>query len=164
VGSCSILFGSLRSHLSAQAKRCGQRPLARLPCWGRFAELSVCPNCKTDSRRSSRLVATAAEKRLNILRITSFAAASDCQNRVPSLLLCRSRSLPERKVVYRSSVLLCSGLTMLAGTVNFSTRRAPSPKIRARDTLEDGPANGTAGVNRAPNMDAGINSGTHLSG
>ena len=53
---------------------------------------------------------------------------------------------------------------MLAGKVNFSTRRAPSPKIRARDTLDDGPANGTAGVNRAPNVDAGINSATHLSG
>jgi hypothetical protein len=34
--------------------------------------------------------------------------------------------------------------------VNFPTRRAPSPQIRARDTSLDGAANGSAGVNGAP--------------
>jgi hypothetical protein len=51
---------------------------------------------------------------------------------------------------------------MLTSTVNFPIRRAPSPHIRARDTLNDGAANGTAGVNSAPNVDAGVNSATAL--
>jgi len=42
--------------------------------------------------------------------------------------------------------------------VNFPTRRAPSPEIRAGDTLNDGAANGSAGVNGAPDMNAGVNS------
>jgi hypothetical protein len=39
---------------------------------------------------------------------------------------------------------------MLTSTVNLRTRRPPSSKIRARDTLGDGTANGSAGVNSAP--------------
>jgi hypothetical protein len=53
---------------------------------------------------------------------------------------------------------------MLTTTVNFPTRRAPSPQIRARDTSLDGAANGSAGVNGAPNADAGINGAPHLGG
>src|SRR5262249_19659084 len=44
------------------------------------------------------------------------------------------------------------GHTMLTTTVNFPTRRAPSPQIRARDTLNDSAANGSAGVNSAPDL------------
>jgi hypothetical protein len=51
---------------------------------------------------------------------------------------------------------------MLTSTVNFPIRRAPSPHIRARDTLNDGAANGTAGVNSAPNVEAGVNSAAAL--
>jgi len=46
--------------------------------------------------------------------------------------------------------------------VNFPTRRAPSPQIRARDTSLDGTTNGSAGINSAPNVNAGVNSATHL--
>src|SRR5215831_14476486 len=53
---------------------------------------------------------------------------------------------------------------MLTTTVNFPTRRAPSPQIRARDTSLDGTTNGSAGVNSAPDVDAGVNGATHLSG
>jgi hypothetical protein len=53
---------------------------------------------------------------------------------------------------------------MLTTTVNFPTRRAPSPEIRARDTSLDGTTNASAGINSAPNVDAGINSATHLGG
>src|SRR5262249_21817969 len=53
---------------------------------------------------------------------------------------------------------------MLTTTVNFTPRRAPSPEIRARDTLNDGAANGSAGVNSAPNVDAGVNSAADLGG
>ena len=51
---------------------------------------------------------------------------------------------------------------MLTTTVNFPTRRAPSPEIRARDTALDGAAHGSAGINSAPNVDAGIDGATHL--
>ena len=53
---------------------------------------------------------------------------------------------------------------MLATTVNLPTRRAPSPQIRARDTSLDGTTNSSAGINSAPNVDAGINGATHLGG
>jgi len=53
---------------------------------------------------------------------------------------------------------------MLATTVNLPTRRGPSPQIRARDTSLDGAENGSAGVNSAPNVDAGVNGATHLGG
>ena len=53
---------------------------------------------------------------------------------------------------------------MLATTVNLPARRAPSPQIRARNTSLDGPTNGRAGINSAPNVDAGINGATHLGG
>src|SRR5262249_52783821 len=53
---------------------------------------------------------------------------------------------------------------MLTTAVNFPTRRAPSPQIRARDTSLDGTTNGSAGINSAPNVDAGANSATHLGG
>src|SRR5262249_18773927 len=53
---------------------------------------------------------------------------------------------------------------MLTATVNCPTRRAPSPEIGARDTSLDGTANGSAGVNSAPNVDAGVNGATHLGG
>ena len=42
------------------------------------------------------------------------------------------------------------------------TRRTPSPQIRARDTSLDSAANGSAGVNSAPNVDARVNGATHL--
>jgi hypothetical protein len=45
---------------------------------------------------------------------------------------------------------------VLTSVVNFPRRRAPSPQIRARDTPNDGAANGTAGVNSAPDVDAGV--------
>src|SRR5262245_29277412 len=63
-----------------------------------------------------------------------------------------------------SSALLCRGLTMLATTVNLPARRAPSPQIRARDSSLDGTTHGSAGINCAPNVDAGINGATHLGG
>lgn len=44
------------------------------------------------------------------------------------------------------------------------TRRAPSPEIRARDSPNDGAANGRADVNSAPDVDAGVNSAPHLGG
>src|SRR5262249_45665755 len=53
---------------------------------------------------------------------------------------------------------------MLTTTVNFPTRRAPSPQIRARDTSLDGTANGSARIDSTPNVDAGINGTTHLGG
>jgi hypothetical protein len=53
---------------------------------------------------------------------------------------------------------------MLATTVNFSTRRTPSPEIRARDTSLNGASNGSAGVNSAPDVHAGIDGATHLGG
>src|SRR5262249_33233435 len=74
---------------------------------------------------------------------------------------------PEQKFIHGdqpSSALLCSGLTMLATAVNLPTRRAPSSQIRARDTSLDGTTNGSAGINNAPNVDAGINGATHLGG
>src|SRR5262245_12617400 len=43
-------------------------------------------------------------------------------------------------------------------------RRAPSPEIRARDTSLDRTANGSAGVNSGPDVDAGVNSAAHLGG
>ena len=62
-----------------------------------------------------------------------------------------------------SSAPLCGGHTMLTTTA-IRTWRAPSPEIRARDALNDGAANGSAGINSAPNVYAGINGATHLSG
>src|SRR5262249_44169736 len=53
---------------------------------------------------------------------------------------------------------------MLTTTVNFPTRRTPSPQIRTRDTPLDGAANGSAGVNSAPDVDAGVNSAPDLGG
>jgi hypothetical protein len=53
---------------------------------------------------------------------------------------------------------------MLTTTVNLPTRRAPSPQIRARDTLNDGAANGSAGVNSARDVDAGANGAPDLGG
>ena len=50
----------------------------------------------------------------------------------------------------------------MVATVFIRTRRTPSPQIRARDTSLDGTANGSAGVNSAPDMDAGANSAPHL--
>ena len=41
---------------------------------------------------------------------------------------------------------------MLTTTVNFPTRRAPSPQIRARDTSLNGASNSSAGVNSAPDL------------
>src|SRR5262249_49145101 len=57
-----------------------------------------------------------------------------------------------------------NGLTVLATTVNLPAGRTPSPQIRARDTSLDGPTNGSAGINSAPNVDAGSNGATHLGG
>jgi hypothetical protein len=42
-----------------------------------------------------------------------------------------------------------------------ATAKSPNP---GQDTSLDGTTNGSAGVNPAPNVDAGINSATHLSG
>jgi hypothetical protein len=53
---------------------------------------------------------------------------------------------------------------MLTITVNFPTRRAPSPQIWTRDTSLDGTTNGRAGINSAANVNAGTNSATHLGG
>src|SRR5262245_43562992 len=59
-----------------------------------------------------------------------------------------------------SSARLCG--SMLTATVNFPTWRTPRPQIRTRDTSLDGAANGSAGVNSAPNVDARVNGATHL--
>ena len=40
----------------------------------------------------------------------------------------------------------------MVATVFIRTRRTPSPQIRARDTSLDGTANGSAGVNSAPDL------------
>src|SRR5262245_57604955 len=61
-----------------------------------------------------------------------------------------------------SSALLCG--SMLTTAVNFPTRRASSPQIRARDTSLDDAANGSAGINGAPDVDARIDGATHLGG
>jgi len=53
---------------------------------------------------------------------------------------------------------------MLTTTVNFPTRRAPSPQIRARDTPNDSASNGSAGVNSAPDVNAGANGAPDLGG
>jgi len=53
---------------------------------------------------------------------------------------------------------------MLTTTVNFPTRRAPSPEIRAGNTSNDAAANGSAGGNSAPDVDAGANSAADLGG
>jgi hypothetical protein len=53
---------------------------------------------------------------------------------------------------------------MLASTVNLPTGRPPSSQIWTRDTSLDGTTNGSAGVRSAPNVDAGVNSATHLGG
>ena len=42
----------------------------------------------------------------------------------------------------------------MVATVFIRTRRTPSPQIRARDTSLDGTANGSAGVNSAPDLGA----------
>jgi hypothetical protein len=82
-----------------------------------------------------------------------------------SAFLRRSDTQPEEKFVHSRlaplSARLFGGRTMLMTTV-IPTRRAPSPEIRARDTLDDGAANGSAGVNRAPDVDAGVNSAPDL--
>src|SRR5262249_42381815 len=53
---------------------------------------------------------------------------------------------------------------MLTTTVNFPTRRVPSPQIRARDAPNDSASNGSAGVNRAPDVNAGANGSPDLGG
>src|SRR5262245_13194285 len=53
---------------------------------------------------------------------------------------------------------------MLTTTMNFPTRRAPSPQIRARDAPNDSASNGSAGVNRAPDVNAGANGSPDLGG
>jgi hypothetical protein len=62
-----------------------------------------------------------------------------------------------------SSARLCSGLMPMVATV-IATRRAPSPEIGARDTPLDGAANGSAGVNSTPDVDARVNSAPDLGG
>src|SRR6516165_12212742 len=81
-----------------------------------------------------------------------------------SAFLHRSETQPEEKFVHSSpsSALLCG--SMLTTTVNFPTRRAPSPQIRARDTSLDSAANGSARINSAPDVDAWINGTPHLGG
>ena len=60
-----------------------------------------------------------------------------------------------------SSARLCGSRTVLM-VAAVITRRTPSPQIRARDTSLDSAANGSAGVNSAPNVDARVNGATHL--
>jgi len=52
----------------------------------------------------------------------------------------------------------------MVATVFIRTRLTPSPEIRARDTSLDGTTNGSAGVNSAPDVDAGVNAAPHLGG
>ena len=52
----------------------------------------------------------------------------------------------------------------MVATVFIRTRRTPSPEIRARDTSLNGASNGSAGVNSAPDVHAGIDGATHLGG
>src|SRR5262245_7075515 len=72
-------------------------------------------------------------------------------------------ALPWHKTLHTPSSALRCGST-LTTMVNFPSRRAPSPQIRARDTSLDRTTNGSAGINSAPNVDAGINGATHLGG
>src|SRR5436190_18938639 len=60
------------------------------------------------------------------LALTSFDPAPFCAAPIPN----QNRSLS--MAITPSSALLCSGLTMLATTVNLPARRAPSPQIRPR--------------------------------
>src|SRR6516164_7168211 len=125
-----------------------RRPLAPHHCW-----LTNRIKAPAAINRASRIPATSetTQCRLGLTRL--FAPLQDPTRRE----VCPWRSAP-------SSALLYSGLTVLATTVNLPTRRAPSPQIRARNTSLDGPTNGRAGINSAPNVDAGINGATHLGG
>src|SRR5215475_1198839 len=53
---------------------------------------------------------------------------------------------------------------MRTTTVNFPTRRAQSPQIRARDAPNDRASNASTGVNRAPDVNAGANGSPDLGG
>src|SRR5215471_14100559 len=92
------------------------------------------------------------------LGLTSFDLAPFCAAPIPNQK--RSLSIALSAII---GAALC-GYTMLTSTVNFPTRRTPSPQIRARDTSNDGASNGSAGVNSAPDVHAGANGATHLGG
>jgi hypothetical protein len=51
---------------------------------------------------------------------------------------------------------------MLTSPVNFPTRRAPSAQIWARDPANDGAANGTARVDSAADVHAGVDGAADL--
>jgi hypothetical protein len=155
-------FGSIRSAASCRAERllsggrrrprtcsftpkiCSLKPRQDLP--ETFLERSGCAahlTLLTPHERNDPM-----PTRLDLFRLSAFLRRSEAQ--------------PEEQFVHSgpSSARLCG--SMLTTTVNFPTRRAPSPQIRARDTSLDGTTNGSAGVNSAPNVDAGINGATHL--
>jgi hypothetical protein len=88
--------------------------------------------------------------------LASFVPALFCAAPMPN----QKRSLST--AVSTLSALLCG--IMLTTTVNLPTRRAPSPQIWTRDTSLDCTTNGSAGVNSASNVDAGINGATRLGG
>src|SRR5215471_4809295 len=99
-------------------------------------------NQNTDDERNNQM-----PTRVDFSRSSAFFAPL----RVPT----RTEVCPWR--LAPSSALLCDGLTMLATTVNLPARRAPSPHASL-----DGTTNGSAGINSAPNVDAGIDGATPL--
>ena len=86
-----------------------------------------------------------------------FAQLTERGNWFARTLLCQGTTANSESVRFGS----CSPAPT---TVNFPTWRAPSPQIRARDTSFDGTTNGSAGIDSAPNVDAGIDGATHLGG
>jgi hypothetical protein len=95
-------------------------------------------------------------------RSLAFSAGGDDGRRSPEHLT-QLALKPIRVGGATSSALLVVSQTMLASTVKLPSGRPPSPQIRARNTSLDGTTNGSAGVS-APNVDAGVNSATHLGG
>src|SRR5215510_1803132 len=101
-------------------------------------------NAPAAINRASRIPATSEITQCR-LSVRLFDPAPFCAAPIPN----QKRSLSI--AVSASSALLC-GHIMLTTTVNFPTRRTPSPEIRARDTALDGAANGSASVNSAPDL------------
>src|SRR6516225_4090138 len=113
-------------------------------------------NAPAAINRASRIPATSEITQCR-LSVRLFGPAPFCAAPIPN----QKRSL---SIAVPSSALLCGGHGMLTTTVNFPTRRAPSPQIRARDAPNDRASNGSAGVNSAPDVDAGVNAAPHLGG
>src|SRR5262245_25918634 len=112
-------------------------------------------NAPAAINRASRIPATSEITGCR-LGLTSFDPTLFCATPRPN----QKRSLST--AVKPSSARLRG--SMLTTAVNLPARRAPSPQIRARDTSLDGTTNGSAGVDSAPDVDAGVNAAPHLGG